>query len=154
MADLCSHYVSQTRLFNSCLCVINAPHVPQHLRNSHALLPRVFFLWLSKHVWLLKCLLHRSHWILGPADIQGGLTIQSLHVCSQVCSTPFLQPSQRYRLAMAPVRLDMTWQCCYLVKLGINALVGLDMSLKRGTFTIQSWIHHGLIFVKMLLKSV
>jgi hypothetical protein len=53
--------------------VIKAPHVPQHLRISHALfiLPGVFFLWLSKHVWLLKCLLHRLHGILSPADIQG-----------------------------------------------------------------------------------
>ena len=66
--------------------------------NALFFLPSVFLLWLAKHVWLLKWLLHSSHGILGPADIQGGRTIQSLHVCSQVCSAgyvqPLLQPSQ------------------------------------------------------------
>ena len=91
----------------------SATRIATFTKLTHAvLLAGVFFLCLSKHVQLLKCLLHSSQGILHPAYLHGGLTIQSLHVCSQVFDAPYLQPllqpSQTYRLAIAPVRLSMT----------------------------------------------
>jgi hypothetical protein len=52
----------------------------------------VYFLWLSKHVWLLQCLWHSKQGIPTSSDTHGGLVIQSQHVSSHLCVASRLHP--------------------------------------------------------------
>jgi len=59
-----------------------------HMR-SFSYIYLVFLLMIIEACPTPKLSIAKIAWILGPADIQGGLSIQSLHVCTQVYNTPY-----------------------------------------------------------------
>ena len=81
----------------------------------------LFFLFVvMKHVWLLKCLLQKSHGILGPAFLQAGRTIITTCLFASVYHAVFTDfvttlTSVSFRHSPCQVAYDMI-VTCYFVK--------------------------------------
>ena len=113
------------------------PHLVQfRLRSQMDFLFEVLCLWFTKHVWLLKCLLHSAQGNLTPAYAHGGNAMQSLHVCSQwwvaalaldflhALHTYFFRHRARYIQDHVIVLFDIIVQ-------QINFLGGVDLLLEN-----------------------
>jgi hypothetical protein len=114
LLTVCGNFF-KTFVFRAGRGSLTPPHVIHCLAQTFAPPVSLLVLFLLKHAWLLKVLLHSPHGILVPEKEHGDTEMQSLHAFSHLCVSPIWQPLPHplhtYPFDIAYARLVITWWC-------------------------------------------